>query len=130
MADANSQGIGYRGLKAGGAITKNRFVKQDTSQDKAVVQASAGTDLVFGIALETVASGLNCPFQNSGMAKLECGAAVARGASISSDASGKGVTAATGDRVYAIALEAAGGDADVISVELHHGPNVDGKTTP
>jgi hypothetical protein len=130
MADSNSQGIGYLSLKAGGAITKNRFVKQDTSQDKAIVQSAAGTDLNFGVALETVASGLQCPFQNAGIAKLQCGAAVAKGASIASDASGKGVTAATGDRVAAIALEAAGADLDVISVMLHHGPNVDGKTTP
>lgn len=131
MADSNLQNVGPNSLKTGsGGITKNRFVKQDTSAAKQIVQSAAGTDRHMGVALETTLAGAQCTYQNFGRAKVEAGAAVAIGDQITADSVGRGVTVATGDRPGALALEAAGAAGEVIECELHGGPNLDGKTTP
>ena len=53
-----------------------------------------------------------------GVSKVVAAAAIAKGALVASDASGKAVTAATGNRVLGIALEAATANNDIIAVNL------------
>jgi hypothetical protein len=54
----------------------------------------------------------------SGVSKVVAGAAITAGAYVSSDSSGKAVTAASADFALGIARTAAGADGDVISVLL------------
>lgn len=54
----------------------------------------------------------------SGVSKVVAGGAIARGAQVASDASGKAATATTGDRVLARALKASTADGDLIPVLL------------
>lgn len=110
-------------MKCGAAVTAHRAVKLDSTVDT-VIQATAITDLVVGVALETGATGDWIPVQYRGIAKLECAAAVTLGAEVmvqaaagdgSIDVSG-GATA----RSIGVALEAgSNGDGDVIAVLLN-----------
>lgn len=81
-------------MDAGGAIAHRRFVK--FSADYTVVQASAATDAIIGVSdcPGGVASGSRVDVVLFGFAELEYGAAVTRGALLTSDASGKAIAAA------------------------------------
>lgn len=130
MADFNYANVTPIPFKSGGTIAINRFVKQDTTQDRAVLQAAAASDQFFGTSTEAGTSTNFIGVQGYGIAKVEAGAAVSRGDQVTSDASGRAVTAATGNNVAGKALQAAGAAGDIIEVYLHGGPNVNGPTTP
>lgn len=130
MADANFQDIAPLTFAAGATIAINRFVKQDTTADRQVIQGSAGTSLIIGVSLEAGSTTITpIAVQTNGIAKVTAGAAVARGALVASDATGRAVTAATGDTTAGLALMAAGAAGDVIEVLLN-GINSNGPTTP
>ncbi len=80
---------------AEGAVTKYRIVKLGAS-DGGYVQSAAATDFHAGIYSENfdVASGERLGIIKQGLADVEYGAAVTRGAPLTSDANGKAVTAA------------------------------------
>ena len=91
---------------AGAAISKYRIVKFGAS-DGAVIQGAAATDLVVGVAEALdVASGDRVDVIRAGIAEVEFGGTIARGAKVVSDATGKAVTAAP----------SAGSNAQVIGV--------------
>lgn len=69
---SNLLGVSLVGFKAGGTILINRPVKLDTTQDQ-VVQATAITDLVIGVATQAATSGDNVPVQLFGVAKCVLG---------------------------------------------------------
>jgi lipopolysaccharide export system protein LptA len=78
----------------GGAITKRRIVKWG-SADHTVVQATAATDSLIGVAAELdAASGERIDVHLSGVVEVEFGGNVTRGAQITADTSGKAVAAA------------------------------------
>jgi predicted RecA/RadA family phage recombinase len=81
--------------KAGAAITAGMVVKLDTTEGQ-VVKCTAITDKVFGVALNTVASGELVEVQRRGVAKVICGAAIALGAEVMPDSgvAGSVITAA------------------------------------
>ena len=81
-------------LDAGGAIAHRRLVKY--SADYKVVQAAAATDAIIGVSdcPGGVVSGARVDVVLFGIAELEYGGAVTRGAWITSDANGKAVAAA------------------------------------
>lgn len=83
-----------RNYTAGGAIAAFRIVKCG-SNDGEVVQAAAATDLLMGVT-ESVgpASGERCDIVKAGVADVEFGGTVTRGAALTSDASGRAVAAA------------------------------------
>lgn len=65
------------------------------------------------------ASGDAVTVQLSGIAKIEAGAAVAAGASITTDSSGRGIATTTvGDFCIGIATQAAGGAGEIIPVAI------------
>ena len=73
----------------------------------------------FGVLQDTpAASGRPGKVGISGVSKVVAGAAITAGAYVSSDSSGKAVTAASADFALGIARTAAGADGDVISVLL------------
>lgn len=107
------------------AITINRLVKPGAA-DTGVVQASAATDSITGVVNElSVVTGERVDVVHQGVAWVEAGAAIVRGAPITSDANGRGITAAPAAganvRILGIALESASAAGDVIRVLLEPG---------
>ena len=101
--------------KAGAAVAAHRIVKP--SADGTVIQGAAKADALLGVSgSRAVASGDTVEVAVVGIADVEAGAAVTRGALVSSDANGKATpAAAAGDRVVGIAVEAAA-DGDIFPV--------------
>ena len=104
---------------AGAAIAKYRIVKFGAS-DGAVIQGAAATDLVIGVneSLD-VASGERVDVIRAGIAEVEFGGTIARGAKVVSDATGKAVAAApsAGSNVQVIGIaEVSGVSGDIARV--------------
>ncbi len=57
-----------------------------------------------------------------GVSKVEAGAAVTAGDEVMSDASGRAITATTGNRILGRAWSAAGAAAEILTVNLYMGP--------
>lgn len=107
---------------ADAAIPKYRLVKFGTG-DRNVTPAASATDACIGVSHELDASsGERLDVWHVGAAFVEAGAAVTRGAPITSDSVGRGVAAApaagANARVIGFALESASGAGDVIRVLL------------
>lgn len=95
---------------AEGAISANRIVKVGAA-DYGVLQAAgaAATEFSIGVSTEIdAASGERVDVIHSDIADLKLGGTVARGAPVTSDATGQGVTAApsagTNNRIVGFAL--------------------------
>lgn len=114
----------FKNLTAGAAIAAFRLVKLSAAET--VVPAAAATDNVIGVNADVApALGERCDVALMGIAFVEAGAAVALGAMVTSDASGRAVAAApaagSNVRVVGVALEAATAAGDVIRVLLEAG---------
>ncbi len=119
-------------------LTKFRFVKPAPTDAKKVVQAAAVGDKILGVGTRTIeAADLTGPSPKDqlsvdfvGETDLEIGAAVAQGDLLTTDSSGRGVTAApaTGvnNRIGAMALEAGGAAGQIIRVVLTPGNQIQG----
>jgi len=85
------------------AIAPHRICKPG-SADGTVVQAAAAANLAIGVSdsLGADAAGDRVDIHTIGVVEVELGGAVARGAQITADANGKGVTAAAGNRTAGI----------------------------
>jgi hypothetical protein len=111
-----------KGFNAGAAITKNRIVKHGAA-DGAAIQAAAATDAMFGVSYQLdTASGATVDVVTEGMAKVEYGGTVTRGDPLTSDASGKAVTAApaagVNNRIIGYAqVSGVSGDFGLTSIE-------------
>lgn len=81
---------------AGAAIAPFRIVKPGAG-DGLVIPAAAATDFLMGVC-ESVGpdSGERCDIVKAGLADVEFGGTVTRGAPVTSDASGRAVAAAPG----------------------------------
>lgn len=92
---------------AGAAVVKHRIVKHG-SGDRAAIQSAAAADLHIGVSdsLGASASGEPLDVIRSGIANVEYGGNVTRGAKLTSDADGKAVAAAP----------SAGANAQVIGI--------------
>lgn len=113
-----------KSFTAGAAIAAFRLVKLSAAET--VVPAAAAADASIGVANEVAAaSGERQDVVMAGIAFVEAGAAVALGALVMSDASGRGITATaaagTNVRVIGTALDAASAAGDVIRVLLSPG---------
>ena len=127
MSWKNKQQITF-GFTAGGAITKNRFVKFHTT-DGQVVAAGDG-DPVLGVALNTAASGAHVDVCLFGVVDVEAGAAITQNSCVGAGSSGKAasitIAATTADNDLAgMALEGTtNGDGDLISIFMGRNPYV------
>ena len=94
---------------AGGAIEPRRIVKMGAS-DGTVLQAGAAADLVFGVCNSAQSRVTNdrVDVQVAGIASVEAGGTIARGAKVMSDSAGKGIAAAA----------SAGANVEVIGVAV------------
>jgi hypothetical protein len=94
-----------------GTVAANRFVTPAGAQ--------AGADAnTLGVARSAGVSGEKVTVDVIGTAIVEAGAAIAAGATLETDASGRGVTWATSGGKVAIALQAASGAGVMIEVLL------------
>lgn len=106
---------------AGGTIAKRRIVKFG-SADGVVVQASAATDLLIGVSsdLGSVAGERQDVFETGNVMEVDFGGTIARGASVTSDANGKAVAAASGNIAIGYATKSGvSGDVGSISIIRH-----------
>lgn len=110
---ANNTSLLSLTVVAAGTIAAARFVTP------AGAQAGAGAN-TLGAARFAAVAGDKIPVDTLGTLQVEAGAAVAAGATIASDASGRAITWAAGAKV-AIALEAATAAGQII--EVLHIPN-------
>lgn len=93
-----------KAFKAEAAITKRRIVKFG-STDALIVPGAAAADASIGITSEIDAAiGENCDVFLLGIADVEYGGAVTRGAKLTSDATGRAIAAAAGNHVVGIAM--------------------------
>lgn len=98
-----------------GTVVANRFVTQAGAQ--------AGADAnALGVARTGGASGERVAVDVLGTAVVEAGAAIAAGATLKIDSSGRGITWATSGAKVGLALQAAAGAGSLIEVLLI--PNV------
>ncbi len=107
-------------LPAAGNLSANQYfiVKVDSSGNAAA--CGDGQPAIGVLQNEPDAAGKAASIRFAGISKVVAGAALAAGAQVASNASGKAVTAATGKNVLGIALAAASGDGVIIPVALTH----------
>jgi len=106
-----------KNFRAAAAIAALRIVKFDAADDD-VVQAAAATDAMFGVCVQpdgAAAVGDRVDVVVQGIAEVEFGGNVTRGALVTADAAGKAVAAApaqgVNNRILGVALRSyASGD--------------------
>lgn len=91
---------------AGSAVSIGHAVGYNSSQ---IATAAA---VVWGVAKNDAASGKECLIGVHGTVPAKAGAAIAVGAALTTDSSGRFVTATTGQRIFGRALQAAGAAND------------------
>lgn len=76
---------------------------------------------IIGIVQNKPADADAGEIMTSGISKMEAGAAIAAGADVAVDSSGRGVTAVAGDEVIGQAMEAAGASGVIFPLDLDRG---------
>lgn len=112
-----------KGYDAEAALTKYRAVKAGTTVE-GVTAIAANTDralgvVLFGVTAPEITRGKGATVREGGIVEWEAGAAIVRGASVTIDAAGRCVTAASTNRVYGYARQAAAASGDVIAVAVN-----------
>ena len=106
---------------AGADLSAALYFMMQLSAAKTVTLAGAADADLYGILQnKPAASGRAATVRRIGSSKLEIGDTVTFGDKLTSDVSGKGVPATSGQRYCAVALES-GVDGDIISVEMEIG---------
>lgn len=105
--------------EAAGNISANQFHAVVVSSGRAAL-AGAAAQKVLGILQDNlgIAAGAAVQVGYSGKSKAKAGAAVAADALLTTDATGRLVTATIGQHVHAVALQAAAGANEIITVRL------------
>lgn len=114
--------------KAGAAIDDVRFKVVKFDENGNAVLATAGTDVVLGIAIATtgdangkVAVGDQVDVQIKEIGLAMAGGAIAAGSPVAAGAGGKLVTAAAGNFVLGYAITPATADGDIFQVQIAKG---------
>ncbi|MBL8909865.1 MAG: DUF2190 family protein [Archangium sp.] len=130
MSFTNNQGISSVTGFASAAITRRRFVRF-TAANFVATQVAAASEIADGVATESQATvGGALEVQTDGIALMEAGAAIAAGAEVTSDASGRAITAASGNVAHGKMVgPAAGAAGEFIQIKLKT-PNVRGPVIP
>jgi hypothetical protein len=118
------QSIQTMTLIAGAAVARNRFVKLNASA-QAILMAAA-TDDVAGVSLAAAAAAAD-PLEVAKpdcIVQVEAGAAVALGAALMSDATGRAITFVATNKRLGVAMQAAAGAGEYIEVLFAKGAGV------
>ena len=114
--------------KAGAAIDDVRFKVVKFDENGNAVLATAGTDVILGIAIATtgdangkVAVGDQVDVQIKEIGLAMAGGAIAAGVPVAAGADGKLVTAAAGNFVLGYAITPATADGDIFQVQIAKG---------
>ena len=117
-----------RYTKAGAAIEDVRFKAVKFDENGNTVLATAGTDVILGIAIATTgnANGKVAVGDQVDVQIKECGYAmaggkIAVGSPVAAGADGKLVTAASGNFVLGYAITAASADGDIFEIQIAKG---------
>jgi hypothetical protein len=108
--------------RAGAAVTACRMVKRGADADS-VIHNAAATTPSLGITEEdqaTVGKPVRVAHRPGELVRVEAGAATALDAFLTSDATGRAVTAATGNQVTAIGRQVAAAAGDLILCEIRY----------
>ncbi|MEM6905429.1 MAG: capsid cement protein [Pseudomonadota bacterium] len=103
-------------FEAGAAVSARRIAKFDANAN--IVQGAAATDLLIGVIDQAAVLNQRVEVNLTGQPEVEAGAAIAAGASITSDAQGRAVAAAAGQVAIGFAIVAADAAGDIIDIEL------------
>lgn len=107
---------------AAGAITKFRFVTLDA--DEAVAQCDTAGEVTVGVfqvdvSADEATNGKGGAVQALGVSFVESGDAITRFDDVTTDADGRAITAASGNRVHGQALKAASAAGEWVPVLLN-----------
>ncbi len=109
-----------KNFTAEAAVTKRRIVKFGAT-DTAVERATSAGDSLIGVAAELdVAQNARVDVHLAGIAEVEAGGAITRGALVTADADGKAVEAETA-AVSQVATAGAAADADITATGIRPG---------
>ena len=116
MAAENT--LGYWSLEAAADLSAAQYYIMRVTAANAVNVTTAATQVAVGVLQNKPdAAGKVATLSREGdVTKLSAGAAIAAGASVTSDASGQGATGTTGQQCIGIALNAAGAADEIIEV--------------
>lgn len=110
-----------KGYNAAAALTKLRAVKFSAAET--VTPVTAITDqpcgiVQYGVTAGEITKGKGAIVRAHGDSMMEASAAVVIGALVSIGADGRGKTAATGERIIGVCVEAASGAGEYMRVQL------------
>jgi hypothetical protein len=113
--------------EAGSDLSGNQFQAVLLAADGQVDLAGANAKVVNGILQDNNGNAAGAPVQvgpalHGGQTKWKAGAAVSVGDSVTTDATGRCVTATTGQNVWGQAMTAAGAADEIITVKFGTGP--------
>ena len=111
-------GVKIPGLSAGADLSANqyRFVKPGATEGQ-VVAIAAAADKPIGVQYDTPnAAGKAIDVATGPIVEVAAGAAIAYGAEVQTDATGRAITLTTGGTAVGRALQAAGAAGDRISI--------------
>jgi hypothetical protein len=120
---------GYNLENSGALQNIYRFMKFGTTENR-VLQSTAITAIPVGVcqqrieAVDSATGNAQVDVRLLGISKVEAGAAVALGVEVSSDTTGRAITAATTSRVAGIAMQAAAAAGEWIDVLLTPGGRI------
>jgi hypothetical protein len=119
MAYERIQESGLDTRKSAVDLTGKEYLACSVNAQNTLVVATAATP-VIGVIQEGKPVGYSTTYAFEGQVKLQIAGAVAAGASIKSDANGKGVTAAAGEKAFARAdLPGVNGDTITVTLDSH-----------
>ena len=110
-----------KAFDASGAIARYSLVILGPADGQVTVATAATSSCIGAVREIDVVDGDCCDVVVTGIAKVRAGGAIALGAQVTATTDGKAVTAASGNRVAGVAIEAATGDGEIIPVLLTPG---------
>ena len=108
-------------LQASADLSAEQFTFMVADANGEAAQAGAGVDAIGVLQNDPAAQGEAANLQAFGVSKVVAGAAVAAGAQVMSDATGRAITATATNNVVGVALEAAANADEIIAVLVSPG---------
>jgi len=105
-------------MEAGQDLSAKQYYFVSLASDGQIDPTGDGANSEGVLQNAPSAAGYSATVAIAGISQVVAGAAITRGASVASGSAGKAKTAASGNRVLGIAMDAAAADGDIIRVLL------------